>query len=135
MEKAKRSGFSTVWALPTATASYASPTHVQQQNQSLRSASRSVETLLAATPPGVSNDPPRFYQPGGLSVAGSNLYVADTNNGLIRVIDLDEKTVKTLEIHGFEASHASQAESHLPKAKLATLEKSPVAPGQELTLT
>ncbi len=38
----------------------------------------------------------KFNEPGGLSIAGNNLYVADTNNHAIRVIDLDSKEVTTL---------------------------------------
>ncbi|MGE5596206.1 MAG: hypothetical protein ACM3S1_09250, partial [Hyphomicrobiales bacterium] len=38
----------------------------------------------------------RFDEPGGLSVAGNRLYVADTNNHLIRVISLSDGTVSTL---------------------------------------
>jgi DNA-binding beta-propeller fold protein YncE len=42
----------------------------------------------------------RFWEPSGLSQAGSRLYVADTNNHAIRQVDLDAGTVKTLEITG-----------------------------------
>ena len=37
-----------------------------------------------------------FYEPGGLSVAGDRLYVADTNNHVVRVIDLGSGEVRTL---------------------------------------
>lgn len=40
----------------------------------------------------------RFWEPSGLSLAGSRLYVADTNNHAVRVID--DGTVRTLEITG-----------------------------------
>ena len=33
-------------------------------------------------------DPPQFDEPAGISYAGGKLYVADTNNHLIRTIDL-----------------------------------------------
>jgi NHL repeat len=46
------------------------------------------QTLAGALQPGKSDDPPRFDEPEGLSVAGDRLYVADTNNHAIRVIDL-----------------------------------------------
>jgi DNA-binding beta-propeller fold protein YncE len=42
----------------------------------------------------------RFYEPGGISAAGEKLYVADTNNHSIRVIDLNGKEVRTLTIPG-----------------------------------
>ncbi len=44
----------------------------------------------------------RFYEPGGLSVAGAKLYIADTNNNAIRVLDLQTKQVSTLKISGFQ---------------------------------
>jgi DNA-binding beta-propeller fold protein YncE len=37
---------------------------------------------------GAGNDPAEFNEPGGLSAAAGKLYVADTNNHAIRVIDL-----------------------------------------------
>jgi DNA-binding beta-propeller fold protein YncE len=42
----------------------------------------------------------RFYEPGGLSAAGDKLYVADTNNHVIRVVDLKTRQVSTLKISG-----------------------------------
>ena len=41
---------------------------------------------------------PSFYEPGGLSVAGDKLYVADTNAHRIRVVDLKTKAVTTLQL-------------------------------------
>lgn len=38
----------------------------------------------------------RFYEPGGLSVMGRSLYVADTNNHAVRVANLDSLVVRTL---------------------------------------
>lgn len=32
-------------------------------------------------------------EPGGLCVAGQNVYIADTNNHIIRVLDLETKSV------------------------------------------
>ena len=50
-------------------------------------AHQTVKTFAGDGKPGSQDNPPRFYQPGGLSVAGDSLYVADTNNHKIRVID------------------------------------------------
>ncbi|MDA1298137.1 MAG: thioredoxin-like domain-containing protein [Chloroflexi bacterium] len=41
-----------------------------------------------------------FNEPAGLVVAGNRIYVADTNNHAIRVIDLQEKRVSTLDLRG-----------------------------------
>ena len=51
----------------------------------------------------------RFYEPGGLSVAGDKLYVADTNNHLIRVVDLMTKQVSTLKINDLQAPNSDKA--------------------------
>jgi DNA-binding beta-propeller fold protein YncE len=40
----------------------------------------------------------RFNEPGGLAVLGDKLYIADSNNHLIRAADLKTKEVKTLQI-------------------------------------
>jgi hypothetical protein len=59
-----------------------------------------VRTLLGDGRSGDRDEPPRFYEPGGLSVAGETLYVADTNNHRIRTIDLKTGKVTTLGIAG-----------------------------------
>ena len=38
----------------------------------------------------------QFFEPGGLSVSANTLYVADTNNHAIRVIDVSTRDVRTL---------------------------------------
>ena len=42
----------------------------------------------------------RFNEPGGLSLAGNKLYIADTNNHAVRVADLATGEVTTLEFRG-----------------------------------
>ena len=44
---------------------------------------------------GVGTDA-EFNEPGGLTAAGNRLFVADTNNGAIRVIDLTTQQVSTI---------------------------------------
>lgn len=43
-----------------------------------------------------------FYEPGGISVAGDKLFVADTNNQAIRVVDLKTRETSTLKIEGLK---------------------------------
>lgn len=45
-------------------------------------------------------DSAQFREPSGLSLAGSLLFVADSANHALRVIDLDEHTVRTLALEG-----------------------------------
>ena len=60
---------------------------------------RSVKTLLGRGKPGqVDGASPSFYEPGGLSVANGRLYVADTNNHAVRVVDLKTRETSTLNI-------------------------------------
>jgi DNA-binding beta-propeller fold protein YncE len=60
-----------------------------------------VTTLLGTGKPGQKDGAtPTFYEPGGLSIAGDKLYVADTNNHAIRVVDLKTRQTSTLRING-----------------------------------
>ncbi|NQT15876.1 MAG: redoxin domain-containing protein [Planctomycetes bacterium] len=66
--------------------------------------SGATQTLAGTGEPGTSDDPAMFDEPAGVTVARGKLYVADTNNHLIRVIDLAQgNRVSTLEIAGLEA--------------------------------
>jgi thiol-disulfide isomerase/thioredoxin len=49
---------------------------------------------------------PEFYEPGGLSVARGKLYVADTNNHAVRVVDLSTKQTTTLVLRGLKPPSA-----------------------------
>ena len=65
--------------------------------------SREVTTFLGAGEAGHRDgegSEALFHEPGGLSVAGGRLYVADTNNHTIRVADLSTREVSTLDLRG-----------------------------------
>ncbi len=69
---------------------------------------RTVKSLLGSGKPGQSDSgSPSFYEPGGLSAANDKLYVADTNNHAIRVIDLKTRSTATLRIKGLEPPSVS----------------------------
>jgi DNA-binding beta-propeller fold protein YncE len=60
-----------------------------------------VRTLLGTGKPGqLDGRKPSFYEPGGLTLANKKLYIADTNNHAIRVVDLKTKRATTLRIKG-----------------------------------
>ena len=64
---------------------------------------RSAFTLAGAGAPGHADGPQsqaRFAEPSGLSIANNRMYIADTNNHAIRVLDLDAGQVATLELEG-----------------------------------
>ena len=65
--------------------------------KSLDPVARSVKSFAGTGKPGQSDGAkPSFYEPGGLTIAGDKLYVADTNNHAIRVVDLKTKETKTI---------------------------------------
>ena len=62
---------------------------------------QSVKTLAGTSRPGSGDAPAEFNEPSGITAAGGKLFVADTNNHAIRVIDLSgANKVTTLEIAG-----------------------------------
>jgi thiol-disulfide isomerase/thioredoxin len=64
---------------------------------------KSAETFAGTGKGGLGDgDRATFDEPGGVSVAFGKLYVADTNNHSIRVVDLKTKRVETLKIKGLE---------------------------------
>jgi len=59
-------------------------------------------TLAGTGQAGHADQPAEFFEPGGLAVAADKLYVADTNNHAIRVVDLKTSQVSTLAIAGLK---------------------------------
>jgi DNA-binding beta-propeller fold protein YncE len=60
-------------------------------------------TLVGTGQPGTADNPAQFDEPAGISAADGRLYVVDTNNHLIRVVDLkNDNRVSTLSIEGLE---------------------------------
>lgn len=65
--------------------------------------SKSVKTLFGTGKPGQTDGTASaFYEPGGLSVANDKIYIADTNNHAVRVVDLKTRTTTTLNIKGLQ---------------------------------
>jgi thiol-disulfide isomerase/thioredoxin len=61
------------------------------------------KTLAGTGRPGASDSPAQFHEPAGLAVLKGQLYVADTNNHLLRSVDLTTGNVATLTIEGLSA--------------------------------
>lgn len=59
-----------------------------------------VATLAGTGKPGRRDDPAEFDEPAGISAAAGRLYVADTNNHLIRTVDPATGKVTTLALAG-----------------------------------
>ena len=70
---------------------------------------REIRSLVGAGAPAGYADGPaqsaRFSEPGGLAYARGRLFVADTNNHRVRVVDLETGTVGTLEIDLSRRAH------------------------------
>jgi thiol-disulfide isomerase/thioredoxin len=69
-----------------------------------------VKTFLGTGRPGQEDEREgaSFYEPGGLSVARGKLYIADTNNHAVRVVDLSTRQTMTLKIKGLQPPASSQ---------------------------
>lgn len=80
-----------------------------------------VKALIGSHEPGESDDPPRFYEPGGLSVAGTSLYVADTNNHKVRVVNLKTNTLKTLALAGVSPPRPAHRAPSFARARLISV--------------
>ena len=52
-----------------------------------------------------------FSEPGGISIAGGNMYVADTNNHRIQIVDMKTKNVSTLNLQGVDPVRRASAVS------------------------
>ncbi len=53
---------------------------------------------------------PQFYEPSGLAVLNGKLYIADTNNHRIRILDLKTGVVETFNLPGSEKTHPEKGE-------------------------
>jgi len=106
--------------------------------------SRTVKTFAGTGKPGQADGAgASFYEPGGLSVARGRLYVADTNNHAVRVVDLATKQTATLVIHGLQppatpatasADASGESESAGPNAEEFKAAPQRVAAASDATL-
>ena len=93
-----------------------------------------IRTIAGDAQAGDSNRPPRFDEPAGLSLNGQTLFVADTNNHKIKVIDLaSDYAVTTLEIAGLKPPEPQQEDPApvLPMAKKMTFGTVEVRPAED----
>lgn len=91
----------------------------------------SVETFTGAGRPGQADGAtPSFYEPGGLSIANGRLYIADTNNHAVRVVDLRTRQTQTLRISNLRpptTSNSSASTNSAPSAPGTDAEETRVA--------
>ncbi len=72
---------------------------------------------------------PLFDEPGGLSLGDGKLYIADTNNHVIRAADLDSNEVSTLVLVDMEGLLTRQPPDTDYNGKTVALEPQSVSPG------
>ncbi|MFO0946500.1 MAG: thioredoxin-like domain-containing protein [Planctomycetota bacterium] len=75
------------------------------------------KTYLGDGKPGTEDEPPRFDEPGGISIVAGKAYVADTNNHRIRVIDLGSGKVTTFPLEGLYPPAEPESEVNLEADK------------------
>ena len=101
-------------------------------------AARTVKAFAGLGKPGQADGAaPSFYEPGGISIAKGKLYVADTNNHAIRVVDLNTKETKTLVIKGLQPPAANQTVTSsdvAPNAEEIKLPPQKIRPGDNSVL-
>lgn len=70
-----------------------------------------------------------FDEPGGLSITADKLYIADTNNHVIRVVDLATRQVSTLVLVDMDGLLTRQPDEETFVGQVITLEPQTVAAG------
>ena len=104
---------------------------------------RAVKTFAGTGKPGHTDGArASFYEPGGLSLANNKLYVADTNNHAVRVVDLASGQTSTLHLRGLTPPAASvkmleanAAITHAPNAEEIKLAPQPLLLARPATAT
>lgn len=104
-------------------------------------ATGNVKTVAGTGKPGQADgEHASFYEPGGLSAANGKLYVADTNNHAIRVVDPATGKTSTLNIRGLQppsatATNATTETNAAPLAQELTVAPQRLAAGASAALT
>ena len=95
---------------------------------------KSVQTFIGTGQAGLSDNPAQFDEPGGLSLAGTTLYVADTNNHAIRVVETTTKAVRTLKLEGVTPPRPPRRPPTFPNAVALQAPAAKVQPGDSFEL-
>ncbi|MBX7170086.1 MAG: redoxin domain-containing protein [Pyrinomonadaceae bacterium] len=96
---------------------------------------QTVKTFLGNGKSGqIDGDKPQFYEPGGLSIANGKLFVADTNNQAIRVVDLQTKQVSTLKIEGLTSPKQIEVTNFSPNLKELKIDAQEIGLGSAISL-
>jgi len=96
---------------------------------------REVKTFVGTGKEGQNDGAkPSFYEPGGISVAGDRLFIADTNNHAVRIVNLLTKETSTLRIDGLKPLKQLEGESVSPNQKIIKVSGKKVSVGEKNSL-
>ena len=84
------------------------------------------KTIAGTGEPGLADDPAQFDEPAGVSIAAGVLYVADTNNHLIRTVDLASGKVGRLAIESLSAPPPTEVPQQPDFSKAVQIKLDPV---------
>jgi DNA-binding beta-propeller fold protein YncE len=97
-------------------------------------ATKTVKTLAGTRESGNLDEPAQFDEPGGVSLNGNTLYVADTNNHAIRAIDVKTGKTRTVKLTGVAAPAEEKSPPKFPRATRINVGPIKVAPGSEIPI-
>ncbi|MFO1021695.1 MAG: thioredoxin-like domain-containing protein [Planctomycetales bacterium] len=97
-------------------------------------ADKSSKTVLGNGSAGNKLSPPQFSEPAGLAFLGDNLYIADTNNHRICVVDTKSKEMKEFVLNGLQPPPATEAAPPAMAGKTIKLPLQKVKGGEALKL-
>lgn len=97
-------------------------------------ATKVVKTLAGTRESGTIDEPAQFDEPGGLSLNGTTLYVADTNNHAIRAIDVKTGKTRTLRLTDVAAPAEEKSAPKFPRATTIAMSPVKLAPGTEVPI-
>lgn len=106
-------------------------------NHALRQIEKSsgkVKTIAGNGTAGNSLEPLLLSEPGGLSVSGSSLYVADTNNHRIVVMDLTTKVSRVFEVTGLTPPAPPKAIEVRDTSNAIAIDAKSIAAGKQMSV-
>lgn len=93
-----------------------------------------VSTVAGSGTAGISLEPLLLSEPGGLSVAGSSLFIADTNNHRIVVMDSKTKQSRILEVAGLSGPTPPKVAPVRDTSDAINVEARSITAGDHLTV-
>ncbi len=100
----------------------------------IEKSSNKVKTLAGSGTSGNSLEPLLLDEPGGLSVAASSLYIADTNNHRIVIMDLNTKASRVFEVTGLTPPTPPKATEVRDTSDAMAIDAKTLAAGKQVSV-